>query len=100
MDSGGIKGKITELIQGVLSEYGINISFLVIGLVLGWYLKFFLADRKYNDLIKTVLNEKDERIASLNIIVSDRLNKITVKQEDKSYFTKIKRFFKKGGKKK
>lgn len=43
MDSGGIKGKITELIQGVLSEYGINISFLVIGLVLGWYLKFFFS---------------------------------------------------------
>lgn len=92
-----IKGQVEDIIQRVLSEYGINIAFLVIGVVLGWYLKFFLADRRYSSLVKEFLKEKDERIASLNVIVSDRLNKIVVKEEDKTFFSKIKRHFKKGG---
>lgn len=90
-----IKDQLNNYIQQVFSDYGIVIACLVIGILIGWYLKLFVADRKYNQQIKIRIEEKDQRIAELNFLVLERLNKVTVKQQDKSFFKRLKRSFKK-----
>lgn len=92
-----IKGSLSALLEQVLSEYGINIAFMVIGLILGWYLKILLADNKYHKLVDRLLSEKDQRIADLNTIVSEKLNQIVVNEESKSFFQRIITYFRKGG---
>lgn len=92
---GKIRDLLNDYIQQVFSEYGIVIVCLVIGILIGWYLKLFVADRKYNKQIKIRIDEKDQRIAELNCLVLERLNQITVKKRDKSFFKRLKRSFKK-----
>jgi len=99
MSSGiDIKSKLAGLFEQVLSDYGVNIAMLVIGIILGWYLKRVLADTRYEKLNKQLLAEKDKRITDLNTMVSERLNKIVVDEESKTFFRKVKRYFKQLGK--
>lgn len=89
-----IKKLFFDWVEEAFNEYGIVIASIVIGIVLGWQLKFLLSDRKYYKQIKIRLSEKDNRIAQLNFIVHERLNKVTVKEEDKAFFKKMKKYFK------
>ncbi|ASV29844.1 hypothetical protein [Maribacter cobaltidurans] len=95
-----IKKSLSEWIEQALQEYGLVIACLIIGMLIGWYGKLLFADRKYNKQIQKRFDEKDERIAQLNFIVHEKLNKITVPQADKDFFRRVKRFFKKFASKK
>lgn len=90
-----IKNALIKSIEQALEDYGIVIACLIIGMLIGWYAKVLFADRKYNKQIEARFKEKDERIAQLNFIVHERLNKVTVNQADKDFFRRVKRFFKK-----
>lgn len=61
-----IKAQLNSYIQQVFSQYGVVIICLVTGIIIGWQLKAWIADRKYNNQIKIRLEEKDQRIAELN----------------------------------
>jgi len=81
-------------IETVLNEYGLVIACIIIGILIGYYFKMFVSDAKYMKQINLRLQEKDLRISQLNLIVSERLNKVTVETQDKSFFKKLKKYFK------
>lgn len=89
-----IKEQLKNYIQQALTDYGLVIACITIGIIIGWYLKLFLADRKYNRQIKIRIREKDQRIAELNCIVLERLNKVTVKKQDRTFFKRLRKSFK------
>jgi len=90
-----IKKELSGYVEQALTEYGLVIACIVIGIVIGWYGKLFLADRKYNKQINIRIQEKDQRIAELNYIVLDGLNKIKIQDKDKTFFKRLKKYFKK-----
>tara|TARA_R100000149_G_C5791816_1_gene83015 strand:- start:184 stop:483 length:300 start_codon:yes stop_codon:yes gene_type:complete len=92
---GSIKEQLGNQVEQVLSEYGLVIACLVIGIIIGWNFKVWVADRKYNKQINLRFEEKDQRIAELNYIILSRLNKIKVKKQDKTFFKRLKKYFKK-----
>ena len=90
-----VQSLLSENIDKAFENYGLIIAVLVIGIILGWSFKAYILNRKYEKQIKIRLDEKDQRIAELNFIVHDRLNKIKVDKLDRSYFKRVKKFFKK-----
>lgn len=90
-----LKDELNKYILEAFSEYGIIIAVLTIGIVIGWYLKLFVADRKYNKQINIRIGEKEQRIAELNYIILERLNKVTVQKKDETFFKRLKKSFKK-----
>lgn len=86
---------LDEYVKQAFENYGLVIALLVIGFVLGWLFKTFVMDWKYNQQIKIRFKEKDQRIAELNFIISNRLNKIEVEKLDKAFFNRVKKYFKK-----
>lgn len=85
---------INHYVKYAFENYGLVIALLIIGFVLGWYGKLFLSDRKYQKQIELRFKEKDERISDYKTLISERLAKVQVRQEDSSFFKKIKKFFK------
>jgi hypothetical protein len=90
-----IKTLFEEYSETFFKEYGIITVSLVFGIIIGWNLKLFLADRKYNKQKDIRLKEKDERIAELNYMVYERLVKVSVKEQDKGFIKMLKKSFKK-----
>ena len=86
---------LSQLVEQALSDYGLVIACLIIGMLVGYYGKMFITDRKYNKQIIIRLKEKDLRISELNYIVLERLNKVSIQQKDKSFFKRLKKSFKK-----
>lgn len=97
---GEIKSLLSELFKEVIADYGLVIGCLVIGIIVGWYFKFLISDRKYNEQINLRFAEKDQRISELNLIVLERLSKVQVVKQDKRFFKKLKKYFKVFGLKK
>ena len=89
------KKQLNEYIQQVFSDHGMVIACLFIGMLIGWHFKLFFADRRYNNQVKLRLNEKDQQIADLKFLVHERLNKVVIDTRDKSFFRRIKKYFKK-----
>lgn len=89
-----VKIFLSKYLEQAFNEYGLIIAFLVIGIILGWHLKLFLADRKFIQQINLRIEERDVRISQLNLIIDRRLNDITVEKKDRTYFNRIKKFFK------
>ena len=75
-----VKTFLVEQLEQVFNEYGLIIAFLVIGIIIGWYLKLFLADRKFIEQINLRIDERDVRIAQLNLLIERRLNDIKVER--------------------
>lgn len=94
MSVADIKHKVGGTIEGILADYGLVIGCLVIGIIIGWYLKFFLADRRYIKQIEIRFKEKDDYLNDLRKMVYGRLNEIAVEKKDRNYFIRLKRFFK------
>jgi hypothetical protein len=90
-----IKTLFEEYSETFFKEYGIITVSLVFGIIIGWNLKLFLADRKYNKQKDIRLKEKDDRIAELNYMVYERLVKVSVKEQDKGFIKMLKKSFKK-----
>lgn len=90
-----VKLKIVELVNQVLNEYGVIVATLIIGILVGWYSKWLLSDRKYIKQINLRLEERDQRIAELNCLVLEKLNKVTVEKKDRTFFKQLKNYFKK-----
>ena len=86
-----LKKQLNEYIQQAFSDYGIVIACLFIG----WHFKLFFADRIYNNQVKLRLGDKDQQIADLKSLVHERLNKVVIDTQDKSFFRRIKKYFKK-----
>ena len=86
-----LKKQLNEYIQPAFLDYGIVTACLFIG----WHFKLFFADRRYNNQVKLRLNEKDQQIADLKSLVHERLNKVVIDTKDKSFFRRIKKYFKK-----
>ncbi len=89
-----MKENIIEQLNGAIikafSEYGIVIACLVIGIIMGWTFKTLFADRRYEKQIKLRLDEKDQRIAELNFIVYEKLDKVKVEKADSSFIKRVK----------
>ena len=83
---GNIKFSLQKLFEDVLLDYGTLIAFLTIGIIIGWYIKFLISDRKYNKQIKIRFSEKDQKIAELQLLISERLAKVKVEEKDKTFF--------------
>lgn len=94
------KEMISKCVEDALKEYGLVIALLIIGYTLGWFARFLLSDKKYFKQLEIRIQEKDQRISELGIIISDRLNKIQVIEQDKSFFKKLTRHFNNLNKKK
>lgn len=92
---GVIKEKLAEAVEQALSEYGLVIAILLIGMFIGWYGKALIADRRYIKQINLRIEERDERIKELNCIVLRNLNNIKVEKKDANFIKYLKRFFKK-----
>ena len=88
------KKLISKCVEYAFEEYGLVIGLIFIGFLFGWYAKLLLADRKYKQQIELRLSEKETQINDLKVIVSERLRKIKVEQHDKSFFSRIKKYFK------
>ena len=89
-----ILDKLTEYLNKTFEDYGLVITTLIIGIVVGYFFKMLVSDRKYMKQVDKLLAEKDNRIASLNIIISERLNTLTIDKKDKGFFRQLKKFFK------
>ncbi|THD67637.1 hypothetical protein E7Z59_08235 [Robertkochia marina] len=94
-----LKQEFLKIALEQLKNYGVVITFFVLGILTGYYFKLFVTDRKYNKQIDIRFKEKDERIRELNLIVLDRLNKVQVEKESKGLIRRIKRYFKNFAKK-
>ena len=89
------KKQLNEYIQQAFSDYGIVIACLFIGMFMGWHFKLFFADRKYNNQVKLRINEKYQQIVDLKSLVHEKLDNVVVDTRDKSFFDKVKKYFKK-----
>ncbi len=89
-----LKTLLKDTVEQVLAEYGLVIGCLVIGILIGWFLKLFLTDWKYNRQVKKLIKEKNEKIAGLSLIISERLSKVIVTTDQYSTIKKIKKYFK------
>lgn len=89
-----VENWLVNLLNEAFEKYGLVIACLVIGIIIGWLLKRFLADPKYRKQINLRFAEKDERIARLSFLVHERLSQVTVQKQDKSFFGRMKKFFK------
>ena len=88
------KEKLSGAIDYLFAEYGIVVATLTIGFLIGYYFKFLIIDRKVYKQIELRIEEKDNRIAQLNRIVIERLNKIQVQKKDRGFFKRLKKSFK------
>jgi len=95
MKEEGIKELFKKYSTQFFEEYGIIVVALVVGIILGWYIKLWLADKKFIGQLKVRIQEKDLRIAELNCIVHDRLSKVVVDEQNKSFFKRVRKYFKK-----
>lgn len=89
----GIKKVLAEWMNQTFNEYGLVIACIVIGMIIGWSFKAFIADRKYEKQVNLRISEKDTYIQELKGMVYERLKSIKVDDINKSVFNKIKRFF-------
>lgn len=89
-----VTDKLTELCLDALNNYGYFTAALVIGMLIGWYFKHFVTDRKYNKQIELRFIEKDRQIDKLNQIILERLKKVNVDKVDKDFFKRVKKYFK------
>jgi len=80
-------------LENALNEYGLVIACIIIGILIGYYFKLFVSDAKYMKQVNLRLKDKDLRISQLNLIVSERLNKVIVEEQDKSFFRRLKKHF-------
>jgi len=92
---GDVKGMLTNLLAEILKDYGLVIGCVAIGILIGWYSKILISDRKYNKQIQLRFEEKNEHINDLKLIVHGRLMDIKVEKKDGGYFRRIKKYFKK-----
>ena len=90
-----LKKQLNEYNQQAFSDYGIVIACLLIGIFIDWYFKLVFVDRRYNNQVKLRLGDKDQQIADLKFLVHERLNKVVIDTQDKSFFRRIKKYFKK-----
>ncbi|MDY8137616.1 hypothetical protein [Aquimarina sp. 2201CG5-10] len=92
--SNDLKDKLSELFDNIIAEYGLVIGCVVIGIFIGWQLKAFFSDRKYNQQINIRFKEKDQQIYDLKKLVYQRLTRLKVEEVDKGFFRKLKKYFK------
>lgn len=91
-----IKGMFLEQVKHALNNYGLVIAIFVLGVILGFLFKKYLADRDYKKQIELRFADKDKMINDLRVLVLEKLTKVEVEKKDKSFFNKLKKFFKKG----
>lgn len=89
-----IEKQLLANISDLFLNYGTVIGCLVIGIVIGWLLKRYLTDQKYHKEVAKRMNDKDLRIAELNFLVHEELNRINIPKVDEPYINRLKRFFK------
>ena len=90
----GVKELLNKWLAEAFEKYGIVFATFVIGIFVGWQLKLWLSDRKYNKLKDRLITDKENQIADLKHLVYEKLSRISVQKEDKAFLNKIKKFFK------
>lgn len=85
-------------------QYGFNtykdfIFGLIIGIVVAWVYHRFVGNKNLRDSYKILIKSKEETIEAYKLLVSEKLDKITVDQKDKAFFKRIKDYFKHSNKK-
>lgn len=95
MEKESIKEFLKKYTAQFFEDYGIIVVALVVGIIIGWYIKLWLADKKFIGQLNVRIKEKDQRIAELNCIVHERLSKVVVNEQNKSFFKRVKKYFKK-----
>lgn len=90
-----VKDFLKLYMQRIFDQYGIVIASLVIGFTFGYYFNTFFNNKKYIRQLNLRLLEKDKSIADLNAIVHQRIRNIKVEEQGKSFFRKLKSYFKK-----
>lgn len=68
---------------------------LIIGLFVAWVYHRFVGSYNLRKSYEKLLSGKDETISAYRALVSERLDKLNTPQFDKSFFKKLKQFFRK-----
>lgn len=95
---GDISSVMSHWLNQALTDYGLVFACFVIGFIVGVTMKYLVFDKRYREQVNKRIEEKDERIIHLNILVSERLEKVKVEKHDKSFFKGLKKHFTLGSK--
>jgi hypothetical protein len=91
------KRNIWQLVQDNLA-YGFNtykdfLFGLIIGMFVGWIYHRFIGTYTLKQSYKQLLNAKDETLTAYKALISERLEKIEVAEQGKTFFKNLKKFF-------